>query len=293
LRRDGLLEQTRSLGKVGFFDSCAHETLGGCRRAQRCCAATANDNGDAAAHAFIVKQRLDGGSDQGKIAASYAQLQKAGPHSAGLAPNGQSDGRQTFIERQSCRHCATEKIGAGDDAFRFRAAAEDFAIERQRGHADLRDGVGIGEASPDGPAIARLGVPDMVKRLGEKRCLFANNIARERVRLSGARLYGDGPIAKFDAAQIRNAIDVNQKRGPREAHRQERNQGLPAGDDPALAICAGEQPAGFKPALTGDPAHGYAMHASRGRLTADLRVPLDDVAAAIKDGAVPADLLVT
>ncbi len=77
---------------------------------------------------------------------------------------------------------------------------DDIAIKRQRRHANLRNRIGIGKASADGPAIARLAMSHMSKRLGEERDMLANHIARQRIGLCRAGLYRDGAMGKFDAA---------------------------------------------------------------------------------------------
>src|SRR5258705_16826 len=51
------------------------------------------------------------------------------------------------------------------------------------------------------------------------------------------------PLAPERNAHFRNAIDVDEQLGPRQAHRKKRNEGLPSGDHPALTVRARQQTA--------------------------------------------------
>jgi hypothetical protein len=75
-----------------------------------------------------------------------------------------------------------------------------FPAGRQCDDGNLGRGIGVGEASPDGSAIARLAVTDERERLGKKRYVLANNGAPERVRLAGACLHGNDAVGELDAA---------------------------------------------------------------------------------------------
>ncbi len=149
---------------------------------------------------------------------------------------GQAQLGQAVIGRERGLHRPAKEFSQRNAALAGDRDGAHLGVERERGKANLRGGIGIGETAADGAAIARLHMADEAQRLGEKRRRRAQLVVRERRGLARAGADGERAVAQRDEIERGDAVDVEEQRRPRQPHREERHQRLSAGDDLRVAL---------------------------------------------------------
>ena len=98
---------------------------------------------------------------------------------------------------------ALEEVGGRDAARRAGAGGLELGVERERDRGQLGGGVGMGDRTADGAAVADLEVADHRQRLGDERGRGGDGVVVLGDRLTGHGADREGPVLALDAAQLR------------------------------------------------------------------------------------------
>ena len=112
--------------------------------------------------------------------------------------------------------------------------------ERHRAERHLAGRIGVAQRAAERAAIADLAVADERDGLREQRDPLADNRRRLQRRVPGERPDAHHAVARHDAIEPGNPVDVDDRRRPQEPHAQERHEALPAREQPRVAVEARE-----------------------------------------------------
>ena len=99
----------------------------------------------------------------------------------------------------------------------------------------------MGEAAADGAAVANLRVRDVADGLGQQRPAARHGgIGLDR-RLPRHGADAERSFLDRDTAKRRDAVEIDQNGGPRQAEVEQRHQALPAGERPRVRPVRGQQ----------------------------------------------------
>ena len=226
-----------------FLRPAADERVGRRIEPQRHGGDAADTKRDTPAAAVVVERDLRRRRGKGEIAAARIDLVEADAD-ARLAPDRKAHRREAAGRGQRRHHRPDEEVRGGTFGHRATFAIDQRRPERHRDERDLRRRIGVGERTADGSARPDRGMADERHDLGEQRHLGADGGVVLEHALAGGRTDDDGAALVAHESKLGDARDVDQPRRPREPHRHQRDQRLPAGDD-AHVVAGRQQRAGL------------------------------------------------
>ena len=153
------------------------------------------------------------------------------PKPAVARGRGDMDRREDLAVGQRRREVGHEEVVGLDHPVAAGARDLEAGIEGQQDGRDLGGGIGVGRAAAERAAVADADVPDMTQRRGDERRPLAHVRRPLDVDVARGRADAQAVAVGGDPAQLVDPADVDQQAGTRQAHVQQGQEALAAGDD--------------------------------------------------------------
>ena len=184
---------------------------------------------------------LDRGDDPGEREVTTAPRHLFHREAGTTRPDGEVHRAEDLVLADGRGPRPDEELGRGHGAGAARAGDLELGVERERDRGELRRGVGMGDGTTDGPAVADLEVADQRDGLGQERHRFARRgVVLDRA-LRRHRLDRECAVRTRDAAEVVDPVEVDDVLEAREPQRQHRHEALTARQHLGLVAVLREQ----------------------------------------------------
>ena len=203
-----------------------------------------------------------GGGGEGEVPGAPGDLLEA-PAGAG-GKERQLDANQHLRVPEGGGEGGAEELARRDPARPRGTADLHRRIEKKRHHRQLRRGVRVGEAAPEGPPVADREVGDVAHGRAKDREPFGDGRRDLELAVPGERPDPEPAGSLLDGGKARNAVHVDEERRMHEAEVQHRHEALPTREELRAAVVAGEERDRLVDALGSRVVEGRRLHGAGG-----------------------------
>ena len=185
-----------------------------------------------------IRGQLDQGSGRhdGIVAVPASVFDKA--MAAVRGPRFQAHRGEQFVGVQAGAHQAQSEVAHGHGALRALARDGEFAIHGHGHGRDFGRGVQVAEAAAHRPPAAGLVVTDVAHRLAQQRQGARHQGRLLKFALAGHGAYDDAIALLRHAAELRNAVEIDQVIDPGQAQVEHGHQRLAACDGAGVSAAS-------------------------------------------------------
>jgi hypothetical protein len=171
---------------------------------------------------------------------------------------------QDLVRLESRREVEEEEVLGRDLATPVAALRGHPPAEGAERGGELGCRVRMRERAPDGATVSHDRVRDVEERLADERAEPPCELRSLQPALPRHRADGDPAGALLDVRQLGKPVQVDERRGPCQAHVQERQEALPAGEDRGLVTELGLERERLREGFRDVVLEGGRLHAAPG-----------------------------
>jgi hypothetical protein len=163
----------------------------------------------------------------------------------GLSRRLDPDRAKQFAGGERRLHDVDEEPGGGNAARAGRPGDLNLRVQREHHGRPVGRRIGVRQAAADRALVSDLNVADLRRRFGEQRALRGEDRRRAQLRMRRHRADDDEAVLFGDAAQLRDAGEIDDHARLREPQPHGRHETVPAGQDARLVPESRQQRQGF------------------------------------------------